>query len=286
MRVENRESFRTIDCMAKRKPPDKVALVTGAGQRRIGWHVAAALAKRGYALAIHYRSSAAEAIASVAGFYADGVPAVAVQADLTDETAVKTLIERTRQEFGRLDVLVNCAADWKPNKLEEVTAADVRHYLETNTLSTFLCSQHAGLAMVQQPEGGNIVTIGDWATHRPYLDYAAYFPSKGAIPTLTRTFAVELGTRNPAVRVNCILPGPVMLPPDLPDAERHGLSDQRDAGQARGPAGEYRAGGAVFPRQRLRDRRVSARGWWQKCIWLVIATNHCRSLTYWIASSK
>jgi pteridine reductase len=74
--------------------------------------------------------------------------------------------------------------------------------------------------MVRQPEGGCIVTLGDWAIARPYLHYAAYFPSKGAIPTLTRTLAVELGVRNPRVRVNCILPGPVMLPPDLPEAER------------------------------------------------------------------
>ena len=60
---------------------------------------------------------------------------------------------------------------------------------------------------------------------RPYLNYAAYFPSKGAIPTLTRCLAVELGTRNPAVRVNCILPGPVLLPPDLPAAEKQQAID-------------------------------------------------------------
>jgi pteridine reductase len=74
--------------------------------------------------------------------------------------------------------------------------------------------------MVKQPEGGAIVTIGDWAVARPYPNYAAYFPSKGAIPAITRSMAVELAMRNPAVRVNCILPGPVMLPPDLSDAER------------------------------------------------------------------
>jgi pteridine reductase len=96
----------------------------------------------------------------------------------------------------------------------------VRDHFETNTLGTFLCSQHAGLAMVRQPEGGCIITFGDWAEARPYLNYAAYFPSKGAIPSLTRCLAVELGTRNPRVRVNCILPGPVMLPPDLPADER------------------------------------------------------------------
>jgi pteridine reductase len=62
--------------------------------------------------------------------------------------------------------------------------------------------------------------LGDWAEARPYPDYAAYFPSKGAVLALTRSLAVELGLRNPKVRVNCILPGPVMLPPDLPEAER------------------------------------------------------------------
>src|SRR5262249_16679198 len=144
----------------------------------------------------------------------------ALLADLTDESAVQGLIRQTLQQFGRLDVLVNCAAAWKSKRLEEVTAADVRHYFETNTLSTFLCAQQAGLAMAKQPEGGCIVTLGDWATARPYLNYAAYFPSKGAIPTLTRSLAVELASRNPRVRVNCIMPGPVMLPTGLPEAER------------------------------------------------------------------
>ncbi|MFM9066680.1 MAG: SDR family oxidoreductase, partial [Planctomycetota bacterium] len=65
-----------------------------------------------------------------------------------------------------------------------------------------------------------IVTIGDWATVRPYRDYAAYFASKGSIPTITRTMASELAARNPQVRVNCIMPGPVMLPDDLSAAER------------------------------------------------------------------
>jgi pteridine reductase len=199
---------------------EKVALITGSGKRRVGSHVADALAARGYAVAVHYRSSATEASEAVAAYRDRGVPAVALQADLTDEAAVAALVRRTIEKFGRLDVLVNCAAAWKSKRLEEVTASDVRHYFETNTLGTFLCTQLAGLAMAKQAEGGSIVTIGDWATHRPYLNYAAYFPSKGAIPTLTRTMAVELGTRNPAVRVNCILPGPVLLPPDLPEAEK------------------------------------------------------------------
>jgi pteridine reductase len=206
-------------------PDGKVALITGAGKRRVGSYVADALAERGYALVIHYRSSATEATEAVARYQKRGLQAVAMQADLSDEKSVRSLVQQTLGRFGRLDVLVNCAAVWKSKKLEDVTADDVRLHLETNTLGTFLCCQQAGLQMVKQPQGGCIVTLGDWAESRPYLNYAAYFPSKGAIPALTRCLAVELGTRNPNVRVNCIMPGPVLLPPDLPEAERREAID-------------------------------------------------------------
>jgi pteridine reductase len=198
----------------------KVVLVTGAGKRRVGWHVAEALGERGYALAIHYRSSQTEAEQTIAEFRDRGFIAAGFQAELTDETAVKQLIAGVVQQFGQLDALVHTAAIWQPKRLEDVTAADVRNYLEVNTLATFLCCQHAGLQMVSQPTGGCLVTFGDWATVRPYLNYAAYFPSKGAIGALTRTFAVELASRNPRVRVNCIEPGPVMLPPHLSADEK------------------------------------------------------------------
>jgi pteridine reductase len=198
----------------------KVALITGSGKRRVGWHVADALASHGMAVAVHYRTSAAEARETVAHLQSRGVPAIAFAADLTDEQAVQDLVTNVLAQFGRIDVLVNCAAAWQSKRLEDVRAADVQGFFQVNTLATFLCCQHVGLAMTKQDEGGCIVTCGDWATNRPYLNYAAYFPSKGAIPTLTRCLAVELGVRNPRVRVNCVLPGPVMLPPELPDAER------------------------------------------------------------------
>jgi pteridine reductase len=199
----------------------KVALVTGSGKRRVGSFVAAALAARGFALAIHYRTSAAEAAESAAMLSAQfNVAAVPVQADLGDEGAVKRMVKEVLDRFGRIDALVNCAAIWNRKRLEDVTAADVRQHLEANLLGTFLTCQHVGLAMVNQPTGGSIVNLGDWADVRPYRDYAAYFPSKAAIPGLTRVFAVELGTRNPKVRVNAVLPGPVLLPPEVSEAEK------------------------------------------------------------------
>jgi pteridine reductase len=198
----------------------KVALVTGSGKRRVGSHVADALANRGFSLAIHYRSSAAEAQEAVERYRSQGNQAEAFQADLAEESAVAAMVNGILKQFGRIDVLVNCAAVWGRKKLEEVTAADVQKQFEANALGTFLCCQRVGLAMVKQEQGGLIVNLGDWAEVRPYLDYAAYFPSKGAVTAITRTMAVELASRNPRVRVNQILPGPVMLPPDLPKEER------------------------------------------------------------------
>src|SRR5687768_12961569 len=114
-------------------PNSRVALVTGSGKRRVGWYVAEALALRGYAVVVHYNRSAPAAAETVADLQARGVDAVALQADLTDEGAVHRLVEQALGRFGRLDVLVNCAAVWEARRLEEVTAADVRRHFETNT---------------------------------------------------------------------------------------------------------------------------------------------------------
>ena len=87
---------------------------------------------------------------------------------------------RRWSHFGRLDVLVNAAAI-RTNALELVSAADVRQHFESNTLATFLClprrTDHGATAV-----GRGLVNIGDWATVPPYLDYSAYFASKGNHP--------------------------------------------------------------------------------------------------------
>jgi len=190
----------------------KVALVTGAGKRRVGNAVAHALAARGYAVALHYHNSAEAAAQTVAELQAAGSEAAAFSADVADERAVAALFEQVMEHFGRLDALVTAAAVWEPRPLEKVTAADLRRQFDINTLGTFLCCQQAGRIMVAQSEGGAIVTIGDWACERPGMHYAAYYISKGSLPTMTRMLAVELARRNPRVRVNCILPGPVLAP--------------------------------------------------------------------------
>jgi pteridine reductase len=219
----------------------KVALVTGSGKRRVGWHVAEALARQGYRTVVHYRTSRSQAEETATYLQTLGVAAVAVGADLGNEDEVAGLFEQIKQHFDRLDVLVNCAAVWSPKRLEAVTADELRLNFNVNVLGTFLCARAAGLVMVGQEQGGCIITLGDWAVRRPYLNYSPYFASKGAIPTLTRTLAVELGTRNPRVRVNCIEPGPVMLPPDLPPQERQEAIDATLVRREGSPADVARA---------------------------------------------
>ena len=194
-----------------------VALVTG-GAIRVGAAIVRELATRGYRVAIHANTSLDSAQELATELNSAGHEAVAFGADLRNEDATRAMIDRVRRHFGRLDALVNSAATWSPMPLEDVMADDVRRFVEVNTLSTFICCQHAGLIMTEQPEGGAIVNIGDWAVERPYRGYSAYFISKGAIPTLTRMFAVELA---PKVRVNAVLPGPVLLPDTLSPDERN-----------------------------------------------------------------
>jgi len=200
-------------------PTGRVALVTGGG-RRVGAVVVRALAARGWSVAIHANRSLAEARQAVEQLEAAGVAGLAVTANMRDEGTVRAMVHRVTDHFGRIDALVTCASIWNPGPLEDVTADDLRSHFDVNCIGTFVTAQEAGAVMVRQDTGGAIVTLGDWAVARPYRDYAAYFPSKGAIPALTRSLAVEFAARNPRVRVNCILPGPVMLPPDLAPEER------------------------------------------------------------------
>lgn len=200
--------------------PHPVALVTGSGAPRVGNAVARYLAARGYRIVVHANRSFDQAQKTAESLRAGGSEAIALTAELSDPTAVTDLVRDAQRHFGRIDALVNCAAIWERKPLEEVEADDVRRHFEVNTLGTFLTSQRVGLHMVEQETGGCIINFGDWASTRPYLDYAAYFPSKGSIEALTRDFAIELAARNPRVRVNAVLPGPVMLPPDLPAGER------------------------------------------------------------------
>ncbi|MEM6656260.1 MAG: SDR family oxidoreductase [Planctomycetota bacterium] len=201
-----------------------MALVTG-GAKRVGRATTERLAGRGYRVAIHANSSAAAADELAGTIRGNGGDAATFVADLSDEAATRALVDAAAERFGRLDAVVHCAAIWSPTPLEEVTAADVRRNLEVNTVGAFVVAQHAGLRMCGQESGGAIVLFGDAACERPQTGYAAYHPSKGAIPAMTRSLAVELAERNAAVRINAVLPGPVLASPDEPEERRRHVAE-------------------------------------------------------------
>lgn len=202
-----------------------VALITGSGRDRLGSQIARGLAEDGFRIVVHYHSSSESAEGLVDELTLAGAEAIAIQADVSSEEEVRQMISRVVKHWGQLSVLVNTASVWEQKTLEKVRAADLQKHFDVDLKGTFLCSQWAGLQMAKQASGGAIVTFSDWAIGRPYPGHAAYFSVKGAIPTLTRALARELAERNPKVRVNCIQPGPVLLPPDADASERQTLTE-------------------------------------------------------------
>ena len=195
-----------------------VVLVTG-GAKRVGRAVCLSFAGRGYRVAVHANTSLDAAQTLVDQINGDGGEAIALGADLRDDGATRAMVDRAARWQGRLDVLANCAAIWEPMPLDVVAADDLRRHFDVNCVASFVAAQHAGLIMAEQQAGGAIINFGDAAAERPQEGYAAYHPSKGAIPAMTRSLAVEFAKRNARVRVNAVLPGPVLVSDDEP-AER------------------------------------------------------------------
>ena len=194
---------------------EKVALVTGSA-KRIGRAVANALADRGVHQAVHYRTSKTEAEDAVKLFRVLGVEAESFQADLSQVKEVEALASEVLKRFGRLDILVNNASVFFPSPLGEVTDLQWDTLINTNLKGPFFLAQKVGLAM-KAAVGGTIINIGDWAAERPYTGYLPYCISKAGVVAMTKGLAKALA---PEVRVNCINPGPVMLPEDLSEAEK------------------------------------------------------------------
>jgi NAD(P)-dependent dehydrogenase (short-subunit alcohol dehydrogenase family) len=197
-------------------PKGKVALITGGA--RIGQVVAQALAARGCALALTYRASQDSAEAAAKAAREAGVRALVIRADATDEAQIRTAVNETASELGRLDILINMASTYV--RTPYPSAADWSAALDTNARSAFLFSLHA--APIMKAGGrGRIVKVSDWLaiSGRPhYKGYTPYYASKAAVAALTESMALDLA---PEILVNAIAPGPILLPPDL-TAEEEG----------------------------------------------------------------
>ncbi len=193
----------------------KVALVTG-GAIRVGKVIALTLAERGAHVAITYNRSAGEADKTAAEIRRKGVRAAAVQTDISRSADVERMVATLLSEFGQIDVLVNNAAVFFRTPFATLTEKDWDTTIDTNLKGTFLCARAVGAQMLTQGRG-KIINTADWAGIRPYNDYLPYCVSKAGVIALTQALAKALA---PDVQVNCVAPGPVLLPEDFSEEER------------------------------------------------------------------
>jgi 3-oxoacyl-[acyl-carrier protein] reductase len=182
----------------------KVAIVTGAS-KGIGAAIAKGLATAGASVVVNYASSREGADRVVAEIASKGGKAMAVGADVSKAADVRRLFDETRKAFGSLDVLVNNAGVYSFSPLEEVTEDEFHREFNINVLGVLLASREA--MKYFGSDGGSVINISSVASMSPAPTTVIYSATKGAVDTITRVLAKELGPKK--IRVNAINPGGV-----------------------------------------------------------------------------
>ncbi|MCH8180080.1 MAG: SDR family oxidoreductase [Proteobacteria bacterium] len=190
--------------------PTRAVLVTGAA-RRLGREIALALAAQGWDVAVHCRSSRAEAEATAADIRALGRRACVLCADLADEAAVRTLVPQAVAALGRLDAVVNSASAFEYDNAASFSYAMLERHLRANTAPAIVLAQalaehvteHAS-APSGPPADAAVVNLLDQKLWNPNPDFLSYTLSKAALEAATQLLALALA---PRVRVLGVAPG-------------------------------------------------------------------------------
>ena len=193
----------------------KACLITG-GARRLGRASALALAQAGADVAITYRNSAADAQHTVVDLASFGVRAFALRCDVTEEASVKSMMKDVGRELGRIDILVNNAANYATADFERLTVRQWDDIFASNTRGPFLVSREALKWMRRKRTGAlrsarieaKIIHMGSLGGLRPWATHAHYCSSKAALHMLTKVMAKALA---PEIAVNAVAPGMIDL---------------------------------------------------------------------------
>jgi len=193
----------------------KTCVVTG-GAKRLGRASAVALARAGADVAITFLNSARQAQQAVVDLSALGVRAFAFRCDVTDEDSIRSMIREAGRELGRIDILVNNAADYATVDFEKLTARQWDEMFATNVRGPFLVSREALKWMDRKRNrrdgsGKNrarIINMGSLGGLRPWATHAHYCSSKAALHMLTKVMAKALA---PEIAVNAVAPGMIDL---------------------------------------------------------------------------
>lgn len=196
-----------IEYIGSGKLKERVALITG-GDSGIGRAVAIAYAKEGAHVVVNYLNEHSDAEETKALVEAEGVRCLLLPADVSEEENCKELVQKTIDEFGKLDILVNNAAVQYPTEnIEDITAEQWDKTFRTNIHSVFYMSKHAVPHMKQGNTIINTTSINPYRGHAILMDYTA---TKGAIVGFTRSLAQNLAEKG--IRVNMVAPGPIWTP--------------------------------------------------------------------------
>ncbi len=182
-----------------------VALVTGAGTG-IGRSAVLALARSGYDLVVNFNRSEEAARATARDAEAAGARTLLFRCDVSDDTCVRAMLDATKREFKRLDVLINNAGttiDVEPKEFDKVKVDEWNRVFAVNVLGLFLVTR-AATPLLRESPNGCIVNTCSIAGLRPGPQPLPYAASKAAVANLTKTLASALG---PKVRVNAVAPG-------------------------------------------------------------------------------
>ncbi len=181
----------------------KVALVTG-GSKGIGAAIAKSLAAEGASVAVNYASSKSGADKTVAEIVAAGGTAVSVRGDVSKPAEAQTIVDKTVEQFGRLDILVNNSGVYEFAPIENVTKESFHRHFNINVLGLLLTTQ---AAVKHLGQGSSIINIGSVVTRLTPPGSAVYTGTKGAVDAITGVLSRELGERK--IRVNALNPGMV-----------------------------------------------------------------------------
>ncbi len=191
----------------------KTALITGAA-RRLGRASALALAEAGADVAITFRNSAREAQQTVVDLSSFGVRSFALRCDVTDEASIRAMMKEAGRELGRIDILVNNAANYETAEFEKLTARQWDAIFASNTRGPFLVAREA-LKWMRRSRGkgagpvqAKIINMGSLGGLRPWATHAHYCSSKAALHMLTKVMAKALA---PEIAVNAVAPGMIDL---------------------------------------------------------------------------
>ena len=182
---------------------DQVAIVTGAS-RGIGRAIALQLASQGAKVVVNYASSSTAADEVVAEITAAGGEAIALQADVSQENQVDTLIKTTLEKFQRVDILVNNAGITRDTLLLRMKLEEWQAVIDLNLTGVFLCTKVVSKIMLKQ-RSGRIINIASVAGQMGNPGQANYSAAKAGVIGFTKTVAKELSSRG--ITVNAVAPG-------------------------------------------------------------------------------